>query len=191
MATLQNPKRVSATQILLPLGILLILITTALAVIKWTLSSSPSSHESLKIEADAVLPDFKLTSMDGKTSPLSSYKGKVFLINFWATWCEACIEEMPSIVNLRESYKERGFEALGINLDETPEVIAPKTAKKLKMTFPIFKDPENNVANLFDVRAIPLTVIVNQARKILLVKDGEQNWNAPEIRSQVEKWIME
>ena len=67
--------------------------------------------------------------------------------------------------------------------------MAPKVAKQFGIQFPIFKDPENRVAELFDVRAIPLTVIINKERQILLIKDGEQDWNSSKFRSQLENWL--
>jgi thiol-disulfide isomerase/thioredoxin len=187
MTTPRNNSKSSLWKILAPAGVILAFVIAGLLVIKSEFSRPP--RNSGPIEVGATLPDFTLTRLDGTTTLVSQVRAKVMLINFWATWCEACVEEMPSIIQLREAYKNRGFEVLGVNLDENPEVVAPKIAKQLKMEFPLFKDPEGIMGDLFDIHAIPLTVILDSQRKILYMKDGELNWNSPAVRTQIERWI--
>lgn len=98
---------------------------------------------------------------------------------------------MPSIVNLRKAYQDRGFEVLGINVDENPEKVLPKVLSEFKIDFPVYGDPEGKLSSLFDVHAIPFTVILNHQRKILLVQDGGQDWNSKAIRNQLERWLSE
>ena len=99
------------------------------------------------------------------------------------------MEEMPSIVQLRDAYKDKGFEVVGVNLDENSATVVPKAIKQLKIQFPIFQDPENKIAEYFDVHAIPLSVMLNKDRKILYIENGERNWNDQESRTQLEKWL--
>ncbi|MGZ3698075.1 MAG: TlpA disulfide reductase family protein, partial [Bdellovibrionota bacterium] len=119
----------------------------------------------------------------------SELKPKVTLVNFWATWCEACMEEMPSILKLRGRFKDRGFEVVAVNVDENPEAVLPATLKQLGIDFPVYIDKEGQVAGLFDVHAIPLTVMINSSRKVLLVQDGERNWMDEDLLSKMEKWL--
>ena len=175
----------------MPIGILLVLITAGLAIIKFSFRGEGIENSGIKVKQGAVLPEFSLVQLDGKEVPFSGIPGKVFLINFWATWCDACMQEMPSIVTLRESFKDQGFEVLGVNLDETPETAVPKVTQSLKMRFPIFKDPEGQVADLFDVHAVPFTLIISKNRKVLMVHDGEKDWNSPEFRTQLKSWLTE
>jgi thiol-disulfide isomerase/thioredoxin len=189
MTTPRTSSKISPWKILIPAGIILALVIGTLFLIQSQLSQS--SRNSAQIQVGATLPDFPLTRLDNTTTLLSQIKGKVILINFWATWCEACIAEMPSIVKLRETYKDHGFEVLGVNLDEEPEVVAPKLAKKLKIEFPIFKDPEGKLGDLFNIHAIPLTVILDSQRTILFIKDGEMDWNSEAVRTQIDRWVAQ
>lgn len=155
-------------------------------------TTSSTSPKSLQVES--TFSDFELTRLDGSailfsrmvSNPSST---KVVLINFWATWCEACVEEMPSIVQLWNHYKDKGLQIASVNLDETPGQAVEKAAKKFSMEFPIYRDPEGKLADLFDVRAIPYTLIVESKRKILFVKHGEINWHSQAIQDRMDNWL--
>lgn len=97
--------------------------------------------------------------------------------------------EMPSIIQLSSAYKDKGFEVLGINLDENPETVVPKAIKELGIAFSIYSDTDNKITEYFDVRAIPLSVIVNSNRKILYIENGEKNWNDQEVHHQIDQWL--
>lgn len=189
MTTPTPTSKTSLWKVLAPVGIISGFVLGGLLLLRFEYSGK--TRQTGAVHAGATLPDFTLTRLDGTTTPISQIRAKVILINFWATWCDACVEEMPSIIQLREAYKDRGFEVLGVNLDENPEVVAPKLAKQLKIEFPLFKDPNNQLGDLFDIHAIPLTVILNSQRKILYVKDGELNWNSQAVRNQIDRWIAE
>ncbi len=176
-------------KVFLPIFIILILVIGSLYLIKSQIPHSQKAGAPIEIQVGNTLPDFTLTLLDGSQVKISDIHSKVFLINFWATWCEACMSEMPSLVQLRNTFVSRGFEVLAINLDESPEGVVPKTIRQFKMEFPVYKDSEGHVAELFDVHAIPLTVIIDDHRKILFVKDGEENWNGPLFHSQLQKWL--
>ncbi len=139
----------------------------------------------------AVIPDFELTGIEGKKTKFSDIHAKVVLVNFWATWCEACMVEMPSIVQLRDTYKDKGFEVVGINLDENPEAVLPKAIKELGISFPVFNDAENKITDYFDVHAIPLSVFLGPGRKILYIENGERNWNDQDVHRQIEQWLSD
>ena len=177
---------------LIPLLGILILIVIALSVIKSRLpqkSAEIGSAANVEIKTGSTLPDFKLTPFEGKPFLVSQSKAKVLLVNFWATWCEACMVEMPSIVKLRERYQSRGFDVAAINVDENPAAVLPRTITQLKINFPVFTDPEQKLAELFNVQAIPLTVVLNQERKILLVENGERNWDDKEVHGWLDQWL--
>lgn len=155
-------------------------------------AGNPDSPEQGAIDVDVgrILPDFSLTPFQGKSpESISQAGGKVTLVNFWATWCEACMVEMPSIVKLQQAYRGKGFRVVAIDLDEKPEAVLPKTMKDLGIDFPVFVDSDNKLSELFDVHAIPLTVIIDKDRKVLFMENGERNWNGEEIRSKLDKWL--
>ncbi len=191
MATPQNHSKASIWRVLLPVFFVISLIILGLYAIKLQVPHSSKDSDIVEIRVGNMIPDFSLTQMDGTEVHLSDLKSKIYMINFWATWCDACMEEMPSIVQLRNTYSSKGFEVLGINLDENPDSVISKAAKQFHIEFPVFKDPDGKTAELFDVHAIPLTVMINNQRKILLVKDGGKNWNSPSVHSDIERWLSE
>ncbi len=184
-------KRRKLWKVLVPLLVILLCVITGLLLIQRGTRSLEQNPNVVIRQVDQVLPDFKLSQLSGETTLISTFQAKVILINFWATWCDACMEEMPSIVHLRTDYKDRGFEAVGINVDENPEVVVPKARNAFQINFPIYADSEGRLSELFNVHAIPLTVIINHQRKILLIQDGGQNWNSPAIRSQLDRWLSQ
>lgn len=199
MTTPPTTPRKSLIKAFLPVVIIILVVVGALYVIKAQMPQKLAATTTVEgqqaaapqgAQVGATLPDFQLTGIaGGKSAKLSEFHGGVTLVNFWATWCEACMEEMPSIVQLRDAYKDKGFEVVGVNLDENSATVVPKAIKQLKIQFPVFQDPENKIAEYFDVHAIPLSVVLNKDRKILYIENGERNWNDQESRTQLEKWL--
>jgi peroxiredoxin len=180
-------------RVILPIVIILALVVAGLLAIK---ASVNRNHDgpitAFELMEGANVPNFTLHPL-GKTETveLSSLKHKVMMVNFWATWCEACMVEMPSIVALRNQFASRGFEVLGINVDENPVQATESATKQFNITFPLYTDTDGSAAELFDVHAIPLTVIFNQDKKVLFVESGERDWNSEEVQKMMEKWLSE
>jgi thiol-disulfide isomerase/thioredoxin len=139
----------------------------------------------------AVLPNFKVRKFGDNSSatPISTLGGKVTLVNFWATWCEACMVEMPSIIRLQDAYKDKGLQVVAVDLDEQPESVLPKTLQRLGIRFPVYLDTGTELADLFDIHAIPLTVVLDKNRKVLLIENGERDWNGKDFRAALERWL--
>jgi thiol-disulfide isomerase/thioredoxin len=161
-------------------------------------STNPASALSQVAEAPApsviegtVLPDFSVKQFGSKHGPMpiSKLGGKVTLVNFWATWCEACMVEMPSLVRLQQAYKDKGLEVVEIDLDEQPEAVLPKTLKRLGIGFPVYLDSGTELADLFDIQAIPLTIVLDKNRKVLLIENGERDWNGQDFRAELDRWL--
>ena len=123
-----------------------------------------------KIKADNA-PDFVLQSASGKNVRLSELKGRIVMLNFWATWCGPCAEEIPHLNELHESLDPYDFELLGINLDEDQSK-AMHLANKLEVNFPVLFDTEKDVSKSFDIKAMPTTIIIDRAGKIRHVNRG-------------------
>jgi thiol-disulfide isomerase/thioredoxin len=179
---------------LVPLVVILAIIVVGLQMVKYKLNSGTSARPAAEgdvatLKEGTVLPDFDLQTLDGKKLKYSDLKAKVVLLNFWATWCEACVVEMPSIVKLNQMYKDKGFTVVAVNLDEKPEAVVPKASKQLKIDFPVYVDAGNKLADLFDVHAIPLTIIMNQDRKVLYVEGGERDWTDSEMKTKMDEWL--
>lgn len=114
---------------------------------------------------------------------------KILLLNFWATWCGPCLIEIPSILKLRKDYQTKGLEVALVSLDDVPASVLPEAKKKLGIDFLTFVDPDGDVAQHFGVSGLPLSLLIDQDRKILHVELGERDWNARDIRHQLDTWL--
>lgn len=128
----------------------------------------------LKMGAEA--PNLSLTDLHGKKHNLSNFKGKVVLINFWASWCPPCIIEMPSLASLYTKLKDKGFEIIAINLDEN-EKTARELTQKLKLPFHVFLDPQGKAAQQYLVYGLPYTIVLDKQGKIQFKTFGGHEWD--------------
>lgn len=125
------------------------------------------------IAADATGPaaEFNLQSRSGSTVSLSSLKGQVVLINFWATWCGPCRKEMPLLEQIQKKYAPLGFTMLGINVEEDPRLMEA-FLNDVPVSFPVLLDPANGVSKLYNVSAMPSTVIVDRRGNVRFIHQG-------------------
>jgi thiol-disulfide isomerase/thioredoxin len=102
---------------------------------------------------------------------LSSLKGQVVLINFWATWCGPCRKEMPLLEQIQKKYTPLGFTMLGVNVEEDTRLM-DTFLKDVPVSFPILLDPSNGVSKLYNVSAMPSTVIVDRKGNVRFIHQG-------------------
>jgi len=158
-----------------------LILTTLIALLVITLASVVAVA---KIKADSA-PDFVLKSASGKNVRLSELKGRVVMLNFWATWCGPCAEEIPHLNELHESLDPYDFELLGINLDEDQSK-AIHLAKKLEVNFPVLFDTEKDVSRSFDIKAMPTTIIIDRSGNIRHVNYGFKNGYIERYHRQIQ-----
>ena len=131
-------------------------------------------------------PDFALKSATGENLRLSEYRGDVVMINFWATWCGPCRQEMPLLDELYNRYQRVGFNLLGVNIDDDSSR-AMKMATELGVSFPVLFDSRKEVSKLYEVNAMPVTVLVDREGNVRHVhlgyKPGYEEKYLDEIRS--------
>ena len=135
-------------------------------------------------------PQFALPDGSGKTVSLEDYSGQVVLINFWASWCGPCREEMPLLNQLSDRYGPLGFTMLGVNVEEDSS-LADRFLDGTPVGFPILYDRENSVSKLYDVIAMPTTVIVDRQGNIRFVHHGYEAGNENEYQDQIRSLIRE
>ena len=144
----------------------------------------PAAAEELKPWAGGATPPLELADLRGKKHSLADYRGKVVLVNFWATWCEPCREEMPSMERLRVSLAERPFAVLAVNLAE-PDSRITKFLDTVPVGFPILLDRDTKTTRAWQAKVLPATYIVGPDGAIRYRHVGELDWSKPEVRKLI------
>ena len=150
------------------------------------MAASPVIGLAGNITAGIAAPGFQLASMSGKPFALSDLKGQVVLINFWASWCGPCRQEMPILDQLYHSYQAAGFTLVGVNV-EPNRTDAQKFLKGTPVSFPILFDPDSRVSKLYEVSGMPSTVILDRKGTVRYVhhgyKPGDESQYLDQIRA--------
>jgi thiol-disulfide isomerase/thioredoxin len=122
-----------------------------------------------QLKPGSAFPPFSVTSLDGKAIDLAKYKGKVVLIDFWATWCGPCVQELPNVLSAYKLYHDKGFEIIGISLDESKDKLEA-FLKENNMTWPQFFDGKgwgNELAQKYGINSIPATYLLDTEGNII------------------------
>lgn len=135
-------------------------------------------------------PGFTLQSRDGQTVSLGEQKGKVVMVNFWATWCVPCRQEMPHLQALYERYNSLGFELLAVNVEDNPAG-ARKWLAETPVTFPVLFDAKNEVSKLYKVTAMPSTVLIGRDGNLRFIHHGYKPGYESEYQTQVRALLRE
>jgi peroxiredoxin len=130
--------------------------------------------------------DFSLKDPRGAVVSLSSMRGKVVLLNFWATWCPPCISEMPSLNKLYQELRPRGFEVVAVSLDKSAENVREFISKK-GFKFLVLIDESNTVSKRYKVFSTPTTFLIDRKGNIVERFYGEYDWQDRDIRAKIEK----
>ena len=138
----------------------------------------------LKPWTGGATPPLVLQDLNGRTHRLADYRGKVVLVNFWATWCEPCRDEMPSIERLRQSLAGQPFEVLAVNIGE-PLGRIERFLEKMPLGFPMLLDRDTGVAKAWKARVVPATFLVGPDGRIRYVHYGELDWSSEPVRKRV------
>jgi peroxiredoxin len=137
---------------------------------------------------DSAAPDFSLPARGGSTIDLSQFKGQVVMINFWASWCGPCRQEMPLLESMYQKYKPLGFTLIGVNV-EPDQKDAMSFLKQTPVSFPVLFDAKSKVSGLYNVQGMPTTVFIDRKGKVRLVhesyKPGDENLYMDQIRTLI------
>ncbi len=137
-----------------------------------------------KKPTSGVAPDFTLKTLDGQEIILSQLKGKVVLLDFWATWCGPCREAIPHLIQLYKAYRENGFEVIGMSLDKGDGEVVRNFAKSMDIPYPIVIATEEVVRN-YRVTSIPTTFFIDKEGKIRQRITGFNSTISQQMTSQV------
>jgi peroxiredoxin len=117
------------------------------------------------VQPSSMAPDFTLRSVDGPNLRLNEQRGRVVMVNFWATWCGPCRQEMPQLNKLHDKYRDAGFVLLGVNIDDNVRA-ATDLATKLGLRFPVLLDTDKSVSRLYDLGSMPATVLIDREGRV-------------------------
>jgi peroxiredoxin len=133
-------------------------------------------------------PAFTLAARGGQDVSLAQYRGQVVMINFWASWCGPCRQEMPLLESIYKKYNKMGFTMLGVNVEPDSNA-ANEWLKATPVSFPILCDRDSKVSKLYDVAGMPSTVIIDRSGKVRVLhrgyKPGDENEYLDSIRSLI------
>lgn len=135
------------------------------------------------IKGGRKAPDFCLKNVNGKNVEFKNFRGKVIFLNFWATWCGPCKEEMSSMETLYQDFKDKGFVFLSISVDYQGLKPVKEYIEKNRYTFPVLIDPKCEVLDLYQVEKIPTTFIIDKKGRMIGKSIGPKDWKNQEIIS--------
>ena len=148
-------------------------------------------------ELDLVRPprvkraeDFTVSLMRGESLRLSEQRGKPVLINFWATWCAPCREEMPAMERLYRRHHERGFVLLAVSVDTDAALVRP-FLEQHKLTFPVTLDAKMSLANAYGVRALPSSFLIDRDGNLAALALGPRAWDTRVAHTLVEGMLAQ
>ena len=168
-------RHVAGVHAWLPIAMLAALIAASLSTTH-SVSAADTDASRFVPWARAETPALSLKDPSGRTHTLDDYRGKVVLLNFWATWCEPCKEEMPSMVKLKQSLAGRAFEVLAINFGESPSRVRDFFARE-GLDLAALLDPNKEAARAWRVRVLPASFLVGPDGRVRYSVVGELDWS--------------
>ncbi len=135
------------------------------------------------IKGNRKAPDFSLQALKGKEVEIKQFQGKVVFLNFWATWCGPCKEEMPGLEFLHQYFKNRNFALLTISVDYEGIKPIQEFMNKHQYSFPVLLDPKGETLDLFEVKGIPTTFLIDKKGRMIGKAIGPRDWKSIEIIS--------
>ncbi len=141
-----------------------------------------------RVEIGLPAPAYATVSLDGDSVSLAGERGKVVLLNIWATWCHPCRTEIPELRQLHERYRAKGLELVGVSVDTdgTDDAIRG-FMREFQMTFPIWRDPDERISSLFLTLGVPATFLIDKQGILVWRKTGPIAPNDTSLRSAIER----
>jgi cytochrome c biogenesis protein CcmG, thiol:disulfide interchange protein DsbE len=152
-----------------------------------TVSKTESSFGPAAVEVGSAMPRYTAQTIDGKKFDVAAERGKVVLLNVWATWCGPCRFEIPALDKLHAKYQAKGFEVVGVSIDEGEPAPVKQFVSEHEMHYPIVLDPDGKLANLFQTTVIPTSVLIDRKGKVVWKKYGVIEENEAQLLSAIKK----
>jgi len=149
-------------------------------------------HTLTDISASVPAPDFTLEDMDGKKFSLKDYRGKVVLLNFWATWCPPCRREIPSMERIYEHFKDKDFVVLALNqMEDIDPVFIYLGGLEVSPTFPVLFDKDSSVSRAYEVLGLPTTYLIDKNGTIRFRAIGGREFDHPDVEKLILQLMQE
>ncbi len=158
--------------------IILLLVIGSAALLSYKSNQTAEQEPVRSVVEGDIAPDFKLEDTKGNQVSLSELRGKVVLVNFWATWCPPCTEEMPSMEELNKALANEDFVMLAINTEEKGRTVVPEFLKKTPYSFPILYDDKGEVQKQYGVYKFPESFIINKEGVVDQKIIGPLHWSS-------------
>ena len=142
--------------------------------------------QELKPWSGGPTPALALRDVDGKTVSLADYRGKVLLVNFWATWCEPCREEMPSLERLQAQLAGKPFAIVAVDIGESESKVAD-FLERIKVGLKVLFDKDTSTAKRWKVRVLPATFVIGPRGEVRYSQIGEAQWDSPAMVSAIQR----
>ena len=143
-----------------------------------------------KVEIGAPVPGYRTISLDGDTVSLAAHRGKVVLLNVWATWCHPCRDEIPELQAIHVKYQPRGLELIGVSVDSDGSDDAIRSfMTDFRMTYPVWRDPDERVSSQFLVVGVPATFLIDREGVLRWRKTGPIQPNDSSLTAAIEAAI--
>ncbi len=151
----------------------------------------PAGTRKARPDLEQQAPEFTLPDLNGKWMSLSEVKGKVILLNFWATWCGPCRVEMPSMETVYSELKDEGFEILAISSDPQGVAVTRPFSESNNLTFPILHDTEYEVSGAYGVRTLPMSFLIDRQGTLRHRVFGARDWNSSKAKEIIRHLLKE
>ena len=133
------------------------------------------------------MPDYSASWLDGSKFEMASTRDKVVLLNVWATWCGPCRYEIPELQAIHQKYSAKGFEVVGVSVDESGVEAVKQFVAEQKMTYPVVLDPAGTITSIFEISVLPTSVLVDREGRIVWKRPGLITPNDQELAAAIEK----
>ena len=136
------------------------------------------------LDGQPLAPTFVLRDLQGTTHHLEDYRGKVVLVNFWATWCRPCMKELPALKRAEKTLAKQGVVVLAVNVGEAADKVKAFAASH-QLTFPVLLDSDLAVSTSWGVHGYPATYVLNPAGREVYLAEGARDWDSPAVISEI------